>query len=143
MGLIRLGLPTTDTHTHTHTHTHTRTHTRSLSHSSFFLTDCPSDYKLIAGGDSATEDMPPSCLQMWKGRNHGKLASISFQCKWYHSLPAPISRALQKWKQAQAWPEGRLNYYSCMKPVRGNSTEHPDWSPNSNIYYIFGLTDFK
>lgn len=41
-----------------------------------------------------------------KGRNPGKLASINFQWKQDHSLPAPISRALQKWKQPQACLKG-------------------------------------
>ena len=35
---------------------------------------------------------------------------------------------------APGLPEGRLNYYSSVKPVTGNSTEHEDWSPNSNTY---------
>jgi len=75
-----------------------------------FLTDCPSDYKPIAGGDSATEDMVPRCLRMWKGEEPWEISKPKFSMETvsFSSCPSLQGTAEGEAAPGLAWRETEL-----------------------------------
>ena len=91
-------------------------------------TDCPSVYKPIAGGEATTEAMAPSCLWMWKGEEPWEISKHKFSVETGSFSSCPNLQGTAEVEAAPGLPEGRLNYYSSVEPVTGNSTEHEDRS---------------